>query len=240
MTPTDRQDLILATLRTHTRRPIRHVPRLPWRVGPTFRVSAHELGRATGTSARTVYRDVEALRARGFRIGGMGGRGGGFWMDPESRPVPVALDVEDITRLALAMCAAPGETPDERNALLTKLLGALPNTVESELRALLGIVEAPTPERPVEAGVLTACRRAYYSHRPVRYLGSNGHASVLPEALVLRDGAWHLRGPEGDEHRVDAMRRPRVQLRPNPWPAKRFVPFESSREQAAAKVRAPC
>ncbi|MEZ4318542.1 MAG: HTH domain-containing protein [Myxococcota bacterium] len=239
MSPNDRCDLILSTLRIHSRRPWISVPRRPWRIGATGRVSALELARATGTSVRTVYRDVEALRARGFTIGGMGGRGGGFWLDPESRPSPVSLDVEEITRLALAMRVAPSEHPDARDALIAKLLGALPNAVETELRVLLEIVqtEVPVPEAPVETGVLTTCRRALFSYRPVRFLSADGAASVLPEALIVRDGAWHVRGPAGSsgpgskaslDHRIDGMRRARVQLRMNPWPPHRFAAWATS------------
>lgn len=67
------------------------------------RVCARELADETAVSERTIYRDIRQLQALGYTIGIAVGRCGGFWLEADSRPVPIELSAAELHEVVLAV-----------------------------------------------------------------------------------------------------------------------------------------
>ena len=64
--------------------------------------TADELARELGVSVRTVFRDLDAMRTRGFAIDGTVGRGGGVQLDPTTVLLTTQLTTEEVVALLLS------------------------------------------------------------------------------------------------------------------------------------------
>src|SRR5688572_14975007 len=64
--------------------------------------TAAALAEELEVSVRSVYRDLDMLRARGLRIDGEAGRGGGVRLDPASAPATVQFKNDEVVSLWLA------------------------------------------------------------------------------------------------------------------------------------------
>ena len=65
-----------------------------------------DLAEALDVSARTILRDLDRLRDRGFEISTMSGPGGGVHLEPTSVLVTSQLDGEEVVALILSVAIA--------------------------------------------------------------------------------------------------------------------------------------
>lgn len=171
-------------------------------------VTAHEVAEQLGTSVRTVYRDVDALREQGYTIAASAGHGGGLRLDTSSRPRPVELSLEEVLGLVLAVgvLRAGPDLPfaDGATLALGRLFDAVPRGRARELRRLVERVvvgppldpEASPPTDPVSPELLEAFEQAFTRRRQLsfRYCNARGedrHRRVAPMALLVRPPAWY-------------------------------------------------
>ncbi|MFH9350455.1 helix-turn-helix transcriptional regulator [Kitasatospora sp. NPDC017646] len=184
------------------------------------RMTARQLAEELEVSARTVYRDVEALAAAGIPLYGEAGHAGGYRLVDGYRTRLTGLTADEAQAAFLA--ALPGTAAELGlgEALATaqlKLRAALP----AELREHAGriqerfLLDAPgwygdADETPHLADVAAAvwARRAvvlrYRRWRPPEEI----ERRVEPYGLVLKAGRWYLvaGGPSGTRtYRVDQI-----------------------------------
>jgi predicted DNA-binding transcriptional regulator YafY len=213
MSRADRLDALLAFLRARER------------------TSVAEIAEAFGVSERTVFRDLDALRARDVPIEGEAGRGGGLQLLPHGALPAVRLDLEEAAALALAVGLAQQASgvPFSRAAerARQRVLAALPQRRRADLRRLQErIVIGPPASANVastaedaEPGVLEAVEQAFTALRGLafHYTDRNGHPSerrVEPHGILLQWPvwyvlAWDLRREGPRMFRMDRMRRVR-------------------------------
>jgi len=189
-----------------------------------------ELARDLGVSVRTVFRDLDAVRARGFAIDGTVGRGGGVQLDPASVLLTAQLGSEEIMSLLLSVAllrAAPW-LPFAAKAqdAVAKVERVLPPENLRELRRLLErvLIGEPAPEATlagvgaVDPRLLEAFERCFHEGRVLgfRYTDRAGRATsrkVEPHGLLLRAPLWYVIAwdPMRDAprlFRMDRIRRP--------------------------------
>jgi predicted DNA-binding transcriptional regulator YafY len=123
-------------------------------------VTAARLAEETGVSARTLYRDIDALRAGGVLIDGEAGYGYRLVEDPALPPLMFSrLEIEALV-LGLAEVAQIGdaELADAARAAQAKLVAALPERVQRQaLHAVLLVHRfRHPPAAAVDAGTLRA------------------------------------------------------------------------------------
>ena len=77
-------------------------------------------------TTRTIKRDITALQEAGRPILGIGGRGGGYWMDPAATLPPIAFTSGEAIAIATLMSVQP-DAPYavEARRALAKVLGAM-------------------------------------------------------------------------------------------------------------------
>ena len=201
------------------------------------------LARDLGVSARTVRRDLAALRARGLPITGEPGPGGGVRLEGPRGLTAVHLGVDDVaalwlaTRLAHAVGPLAGPVPWGRRAerALPKLLAALPRARARALRDLCGriYVGAPASEA-VRAGARTSVpellehvERAASEGLALRfaYRDRAGRASerlVEPHGVLVQLPVWYLLARDVAKDAPRAFRMDRI-ARPTLERAHRFT-----------------
>jgi len=111
-------------------------------------IAGRTLAAATGTSVRTLYRDIEALQAQGAAISG--GPGVGFVLEPAYMVPAMMLNRHEMEAILLGTrwVADRGDVRLGEAALtaLTKLAQNLPKEVQSDLEAgglLVGDIRVP-------------------------------------------------------------------------------------------------
>lgn len=193
MTLHKRQDMILRQLRRAT----------------TTTVDA--LARETGTSRRTVLRDLSALRDAGIVIHSDVGRGGGLQLDPRSLRYTTGLTVTEVFALLISVSTlrAMGGLPfsELADVGLAKIERALPAEQLRELREFLGCLHisqlSPLQDLSdlgaVDPELLPAFEQSFLSRRMIRfhYRDANGAETdrqVEPQALLILPPLWYLVG----------------------------------------------
>ncbi len=179
---------------------------LTWLRGrPT--ATAAEAADQFSVSARTILRDVAALRDRGEPVESDAGRGGGLRIDVLRSLPPVRLRQEDIVGVYLwfhltqltfaAPCGASAE------AAIDKLMAVLPAARAADVRKVLRRVvvrpglathDAPRPGAP---DVLAGIERALQARRAVTLeVQAPGqpavHCSGEPQGLLIEPPLWQL------------------------------------------------
>ncbi|MFI9364347.1 helix-turn-helix transcriptional regulator [Kitasatospora sp. NPDC053057] len=184
------------------------------------RMTAQQLAEELEVSARTVYRDVEALAAAGIPLYGEAGHSGGYRLVDGYRTRLTGLTADEAQAAFLA--ALPGAAAELGlgEALATaqlKLRAALP----AELREHAGriqerfLLDAPgwygdadeTPHLAAVAAAVWARRAVVLRYRRWR-APEEIERRVEPYGLVLKAGRWYLvaGGPSGTRtYRVDQI-----------------------------------
>lgn len=149
-----------------------------------FALAEYLRGRRTGVTAdalaerfevtvRTIYRDLDTLRAASLPIGAERGRGGGYALDASYSLPPV-----NFTAREAALLLALGEHAintrllpftDTLRSGLDKVRGALSRSAQRELlKCLAELVFLGVPTLPCKKAVRSAIERAWFEHQPLR------------------------------------------------------------------------
>lgn len=162
-------------------------------------VTAARLAEETGVSERTLYRDIDALRAAGALIDGAAGYGYTLTEDP-SLP-PQMFDRIELEALVLALgwmqWQGDADLADAAERALAKVTATLPPRRAEEARhaALLSWAYEPQPEVPV---FMKPLREAAWEERAVEiaYADRDGvetRRRVWPLGIVYTDySPWLL------------------------------------------------
>lgn len=190
--------------------------------------TATALAEELEVSVRSVYRDLDLLRARGLRIDGEGGRGGGVRLDPSSAPATVQFKNDEVVSLWLAteLARRAGTMPWSRtvSGALDRVLAALPDARRRELRATMKrviVAEPATDSMRKDAGapnpeLLVAFEEAFSARVGLRldYVDRNGQSSrrtVEPHGLLVHPPLFYVLAIDRDKREPRMFRMDRVQ-----------------------------
>ncbi len=219
------------------------------RSGPSPKTSV-QLAQDLGVSARTVHRDIDALRGLGAVIDGEAGFG--FTLIEDATLPPLGFTDDELEALVLGLrevqsIGDPG-LADAAGAVLRKLQGRLPHRQSHRLsHAVLTATRFDRPARPTID--VRDLRQATWDERTVEfaYTDAKGDATrrrVNPLSIVYMDRAsvlisWcHLR-QDFRIFRLDRMRDMALTedfFRPNRVPLLRLA-LDRLRAERAAKLR---
>ena len=217
MRTAERQDAIIRDLRR--------------RAGWTVDALAAEVG----ASRRTVLRDLNALRERGFEIPGMTGPGGGVRLEPTSVLISSNLQTEELVALVLTVATSRSTTsiPFAAGAerALAKLEAALPPQRSSELQAFMHRIVigdnandvTEIPDR-VDPRFLALFEQSFTRCLVLRFTYTDNHDNrtrrqIEPHGLLLRVPYWYAIPWDRDKDeprlfRADRVRRPLLTATP--------------------------
>lgn len=156
-------------------------------------VTAARLAEETGVSLRSLYRDIDALRAAGAGIEGE--RGYGYRLTEDPALPPQTLDEAEIEALALGLAEVRslGDPVLARaaNSVLAKINAILPDARERQLMHAIAHIFRPEP-RYVEMIDLAPLREACWREEALRLCYADGEDKrservIWPLALVYND-----------------------------------------------------
>ncbi len=197
-----------------------------------------DLAEALDVSARTILRDLDRLRDRGFEISTMSGPGGGVHLEPTSVLVTSQLDGEEVVALILSVAIAQAMPwmPFASGAqdALAKIEASLPYERAHALQALMMRIMIGNPasasvrrEGKVSPLLARLFETAFSEERflAFSYRDTHGKESrrvVEPHGLLVRAPMWYVIAwdtvvEEPRLFRADRIRSPHVL-------AKEFVP----------------
>lgn len=165
-----------------------------------------ELAGRLGVTGRTLRRDVERLRALGYRVDARRGRDGGYGLSTGSELPPLMFTPQEAAALAAALssAAANGAAGGSELALtaLAKVEQVMPPALRRRVRAMRAVVSVGavpiTPSVDVEllAVLALACRD--HERLRIRYASAGRDSDgehvrrVEPVGLVPRGAFWYL------------------------------------------------
>ena len=213
-----------------------------------------DIARELGVSARTVRRDVAALRARGVDIRGDRGRGGGVRFTRGAPLPPLRLDERHVVGLWLSVQVARRVTglpfSRESSTGLNKVLAALPELRRAQLRQLCEriVVGKPATTRTRESvgemcpTLLEAFERCFsegiclgfqYCDRK----GVTTQRRVEPHGILVELPIWYVLAIDIDKGAQRMFRMDRIS---NPRPFQRtFEPSLAVLDEMMACVPGP-
>ena len=160
---------------------------------------AHQLE----VDARTVRRDVDRLRALGYRVASSAGTGGGYRLGAGTAMPPLLLSDEETVAVALGLLtSALGSVSGVEEAALgayAKLEQLVPGRLRGRIAALqeAAVALAPAHGSPVPPELLAtlagACRdtqRVWVEYRD--RVGDRGPRVLQPHRLVCTGRRWYL------------------------------------------------
>lgn len=183
-------------------------------------VTAEVLAERFGVTIRTIYRDLDALRAASMPLAAERGRGGGYALDRSYSLPPVNFTAREaavlvaLGRYAIEMRLLPfTETLDSG---LDKVRSALSTSAQRELvKRLEELTFVGIPALPIKKAVRAALERAWFEQTPIRitYVDSNyvqttreiRVASVVMERSETRINAEDLESGEKRQFRLDRI-----------------------------------
>lgn len=159
------------------------------------RVTAKELAIRFGVSARTIYRDLDALSAAGIPVYAVKGHGGGISLLPDFAPGGPVLSAAEKEEITAALSAFGAVSPDAHSALqkLSSLFAdAAADWVEADFAAWSGAEE--------ERAKFDALKKAVIGRKIVTFVyysaarGAGETRRVCPLKLCFRGQSWYLYG----------------------------------------------
>ena len=157
-------------------------------------IKAEELADRFGVSVRTIYRDLDGLRAAAMPVIGERGRGGGLALDKSYSLPPVNFTTREAALLVTAgrWLERTRMMPfvETLRSAIDKVQGALPAARQWEVARLVSTLTwIGVPARLASAEVRTAVEHAWVHDVPLRitYDGARGIAerNVRIEAVLL-------------------------------------------------------
>mgnify|MGYP001309541671 FL=1 len=188
-------------------------------------VTAEALAERFGVTVRTIYRDLDTLRAASLPLAAERGRGGGYALDKSYSLPPVNFTAREaallvaLGRYATEMRLLPfTETLDRA---LDKVQGALSASAQRELTGRLKELQfVGVPQLPVSRAVRAAVERAWFEQQPLRitYRSANYErttrdikiTSVFMERTETRLNAIDLAKNEERQFRLDRVEKAEV------------------------------
>jgi predicted DNA-binding transcriptional regulator YafY len=185
-------------------------------------VTAEALAERFGVTMRTIYRDLDALRAASLPLAAERGRGGGYALDRSYSLPPVNFTAREAALLvalgkhAINMRLLPfSETLD---SALDKVRAALSSSAQREMLARLDELSfLGVPGLPSDKAVRNAIERAWFEQQPLRITYVDGNfiettrririKAVLMERHETRLDALDLDSGERRHFRVDRIAR---------------------------------
>jgi predicted DNA-binding transcriptional regulator YafY len=192
-------------------------------------ITAEQLAEKFGVTVRTIYRDLDSLRAAALPLSAERGRGGGYALDTRYTLPPVNFTAREaallvaLGRFATEMRLMPfTETLDRA---LDKVRGALSTSAQRELAGRLKELQfAGIPQLPVPRAVRQAVERAWFEQQPLRITYRSGNyerttrdikiTSVFMERTETRLNALDLEKQEERQFRLDRIEKAEVIGRP--------------------------
>lgn len=162
-----------------------------------------ELAKRLGVTERTVRRDVERLRALGYRVESTPGAAGGYRLEAGSAVPPLLLNDEEAVAMAIGLRVAASRRlvsgPETAITALAKLEQVLPAPLRRRVNALAEAVQPAgvSSGAPVSTDVLGELALACRDHERLRFTYTSGDGVVTrrrvePEALAPADRHWYL------------------------------------------------
>jgi predicted DNA-binding transcriptional regulator YafY len=193
-------------------------------------VTADQLAERFGTTARTIYRDLDTLREADLPLKADRGRGGGYALDKSYSLPPVNFTAREaavlltLGRWATQLRLMPFEAT--LKAGLDKVRSALSTSAQRDLiehMRKLDFVGIPT--HPAPAGVREVVEEAWFERRPVAivYRDSSGQMTrrtLRVDGVVMDRGATYLTCDTADPSTRRSLRLDRVE-------AAELVPIET-------------
>lgn len=158
-------------------------------------VTAETLAERFGVTVRTIYRDLDALRAASLPLAAERGRGGGYALDKSYSLPPVNFTAREaallvaLGRFAVEMRLLPFEETLQR--ALDKVRAALSTSAQRELVGRLKELSfVGIPALPIPKPIRSAVERAWFEQQPLRmtYRDGNGVPTtrdVRVESVVM-------------------------------------------------------
>ncbi|MFC8731039.1 helix-turn-helix transcriptional regulator [Luteimicrobium sp. NPDC057192] len=204
-------------------------------------------------STRTVRRDVDRLRALGYRVDAVKGPDGGYRLEAGSELPPLRFDDDQAVAVAIALRSAPTTGADIDEAA-ERALATVRQVLPSRLRHRVDGVRfaAAAPAERADPAVLAAVSEAVRRQRGLRFSYGDLDAPARhaePHGLVARGGRWYLVAWDVDQDDWRIFRVDRLVPRtpgggpfvPRPVPTGDVVTFVAARAKGATDEDAwPC
>jgi predicted DNA-binding transcriptional regulator YafY len=190
-------------------------------------ITAHALADDLGVSLRTIFRDLDRLRERGYPIDGDRGRGGGLRLHPHWGLPRLLLASDEAlgALLALAVSERMGFPMfgDALRQARRKLLGAFSTRERAALAPLRERILVAQPAskaviagyEPPDPAAARHLQRAFVEARvmTMRYDkpdGASARRRVDPHALLINAPAWYLVAYDHDRRAARTFRMDRI------------------------------
>jgi predicted DNA-binding transcriptional regulator YafY len=188
-------------------------------------VTAETLAERFEVTVRTIYRDLDALRAAALPVGAERGRGGGYALDRSYSLPPVNFTAREAALLlALGKFAVDMRLLPFTETLasgLDKVRAALSTSAQRELLTRLGEISFHgVPALPSKKEVRSALERAWFEQRPLRITYVDGNfiesrrtirvLSVSLDRHETRLDALDLENGDQRQFRLDRIHRAEV------------------------------
>ncbi|CAM4024608.1 HTH domain-containing protein [Corallococcus sp. ZKHCc1 1396] len=185
-------------------------------------VTAEVLAERFGVTVRTIYRDLDTLRAASLPVGAERGRGGGYALDRSYSLPPVNFTAREaalivaLGRFAIDMRLLPFTGTLE--SALDKVRSALSTSAQRELlERLRELTFLGVPSLPTRKPVREALERAWFERQPLRITYVDGNyletvrevriESVVMDRHETRLDAVDLASGERRHFRLDRITR---------------------------------
>lgn len=205
-----------------------------------------ELAERLEITDRTVRRDVDRLRAMGYRIEATMGPDGGYRLDAGSELPPLLFDDDQVVALAVALQAATAIGAGIEEAAV-RALTTVRQVMPARLRHRLDALSFTTLDRRPDAAdpeVLIALSSAIRRREGLRFdydggAPSKGPRMCEPHHLVTARGRWYLLAWDLERDAWRTFRADRIRPRAHPGPrfAAREVPGGDVAEFVAARFK---
>jgi predicted DNA-binding transcriptional regulator YafY len=188
-------------------------------------VTAEQLAERFEVTVRTIYRDLDSLRAASMPLGAERGRGGGYALDRSYSLPPVNFTAREAALLvALGQFASNMRLlpfTDTLQSALDKVRAALSTSAQRELLTRLDELSFHgVPALPIRKPIREALERAWFEQQPLRITYVDGSSvettrririkSVIMDRHETRIDAIDLERDERRHFRVDRITRAEV------------------------------